>query len=467
MIIPFLSPLLVIMLFKFLFLVTVGKSLCVHFAPGTKQKDGSQAQKIEPEPNASEPDRFEGNEGDNKGFPRELSETELHKIVAEQPLDDPMNAFYDPYEPYRMSAFAYWRPITFPKEHANPPIPVGFLPLNAPPKSFPPDFFFHDDEARRIVLNEHAASFCPYLRKWREMHPMKPYPIGSNFLQNHPPIKFVPGTGYEIDLELAGLHFFSRKAEDEILKKAAREAEEIVSRPQSQTQSQSQSQSQAQTQTQAHSQSQSQTQQTIQGSVAEHDGPFEESSSEEENRESYRKRGKWLVNVLLQSIDFVQESRLDCRKFSSFLEIPPPPKFHLGAPLTCLEEVIFMMDELEDIYDPVESEDNIPEILNKPDHYRKILSAIAAGKMSTKKGKCPFGFKNPNKQKKSPPKKAQLSKTEIHKGTVPKWAKLKPGEEIFSSSEEAEDELIEKYRFSYTQVPFPSIQDTLKKYVSI
>lgn len=367
---------------------------------------------------------------------RELTDAELSKIVAEQPFDDPLNAFFDPFEPYRLSTFAYWHPITYPKEHVNPPLPAGFLPLNAPPKNFPTDFFFKDgeavqtDESRRIVLGEHAASFCPYLRRWREKHPLKPYPVESDFLQSHPPIKFVPGKGYEIDTELARLNALTRQAQEQILREAApvNPVDEAV---------------------------------ISSDSDAEDTSATEAKSAQRRKQKEHRKKRKksiWQLSVLLDVIEKVKKARPDCKKNSKFLDAQSETDYHFSSRPSCLEEVIFYMDELEDIHDPVDLDDGVPEIVNKIDYYRQILIDLDA--LNTNKReprKCPFGFKK---------KPDDVKACKIYQGTVPKWAELQAGETVYSSDDEAKM-IVSSYRFQYKQVPFPSIQDTLKKYVSI
>ena len=64
---------------------------------------------------------------------QEITESELIKIATENHIQDPLNSFYDPFEPYRIISYAYWRPITNPALHKNPQIPPNFIPPNAPP----------------------------------------------------------------------------------------------------------------------------------------------------------------------------------------------------------------------------------------------------------------------------------------------------------------------------------------------
>ena len=430
-----------------------GLVFSVTFAPGTKEEDGNQNEKSIK--TVAQGDSVDG------GLVRELSDTELRKIVAEQPLDDPLNAFYDPYEPYRLSTFAYWNPITFPKEHANPPLPAGFLPPNAPPKSFPSDFFFHDDEARRIVLGEHAAAFCPYLRRWRDKHPLKPYPVEADFLQRHPPIKFTPGKGYDIDMELARLNFLTRQAQEEILKKAEQEARSAENKEKYYNENDEGKKSKKPKQSSASQEQQPKAQQQNQ---KESTGGKVNKSIPTDKKKGGKKMTKkiiWELDVLMDMIERVRNSRSDCKKFDKFLEKPLPTPQYLSTPPDCLQEVIFFMDELEDIHDPISLEDDIPEINDKVEYYRHILIKLKELKTGKKKGKCPFGFKGG--------KDANAKSVKVYQGSIPNWAESKPGEKIYSSDddEDGEWDKIEKYRFAYKQVPFPSIQDTLKKYVSI
>lgn len=428
------------MTFLLIFLA-LGLVLCVSFAPGTKEGEDNSNNKTG-KINSS----ISGGENVDGSLVRELNDIELRKIVAEQPLDDPLNAFFDPYEPYRLSTFAYWHPITFPREHANPPLPAGFLPPNAPPKSFPSDFFFHDDEARRIVLGEHAAAFCPFLRRWREKHPLKPYPVEADFLQRHPPIKFTPGKGYDIDMELARLNYLTRQAQEEILKKAGQEAQSAEIK----AKHADDGKKPKNTKQTPKCQEPPKVKEEQKGST----GP----NGKKKNGKGKKKKSIWELKVLLDVIETVKRSRPDCSKHSKFLEKPQPSSPYLSAPPDCLQEVIFYMDELEDSHDPVELEDNIPEIVDKVEFYRHILIRLNEFKAGNKKGKCPFGFKAKNES---------TNPVKVYQGTIPKWAELKSGEEIFPSDDDPEWGKMEKYRFAYKQVPFPSIQDTLKKYVSI
>lgn len=440
-----------------LFLFAFGLVLSVTFAPGTKEGSDNMGD----ETNKSIPNTGIVQGGDGE-LERELTDAELRKIVAEQPLDDPLNAFYDPYEPYRLSTFAYWHPITFPKEHANPPLPVGFLPPNAPPKSFPSDFFFHDDDARRIVLGEHAAAFCPHLRRWREKHPLKPYPVEADFLKLHPPIKFTPGKGYEIDHELKKLNDLTRKAEEEIMKEAVmgKQSTEMKAKSDDGSKNNKKSKQEPLPQEQRPPKTEEvQNQPEIKEDANEKtSGP---KKKEEIKGGKKQKKKIWELKVLMDVIRKVMIARPDCRTYGKFLETPLPSVHYLSTPPDCLQEVVFYMDELEDIHNPVKIEDNIPEIVNKVELYRHVLVKLYEYKTGKQKGKgrCPFGFKSKNEVEENPVK--------IYKGTIPKWAALKPGEEIYTSDDDSKSERVEKYRFAYKQVPFPSIQDTLKKYVSI
>jgi hypothetical protein len=445
---------------NFLFIFAFGLVFSVSFAPGTKESQDDN-DNCNTKPISDTVNNESGVDGE---LERELTDAELRKIVAEQPLDDPLNAFYDPYEPYRLSTFAYWHPITFPKEHSNPPLPVGFLPPNAPPKSFPSDFFFRDDDAQRIVLGEHAASFCPFLRRWREKNPLKPYPIEADFLRRHVPIKFTPGKGYEIDHELKKINDLTRKAEEEIMKEAELENQsaqekvnndddegEKLNNPKQEPLSQEQKQpktEEPQKQPQANSMKEE-----VNGN----------SSPNAKIKKGKRKSRKvvWELNILMDVIRRVMNARPDCRNYAKFLERPLPTVHYLSTPPDCLQEVVFYMDELEDVHNPVKIEDNLPEIINKVEFYRHILVKLYEFKIGKKKkkGKCPFGFKSK--------KEAVNDSVKIYKGSIPKWAESKPGEEIYTSDADSKWENVDKYRFAYKQVPFPSIQDTLKKYVSI
>ena len=429
-------------MFYILFLFAFGLVLSVSFAPGTKEGTDNLDEKT----NKLISDPID-DQSVNGELVRELSDVELRKIVAEQPLDDPLNAFYDPYEPYRLSTFAYWHPITFPKEHANPPLPVGFLPPNAPPKSFPSDFFFHDDEARRIVLGEHSAAFCPYLRKWREKHPLKPYPVEADFIRRHPPIKFTPGKGYDIDQELKRINDLTRKAEEEIMKEAEMGKQSAQIKTKSDDEGEKlKKPKQQEPLSHAHVEIKEETN--------------KQKSSPKEGGKKNKKKVIWELNVLMEVIQRVKNTRPDCKNYSKFLETPLSSVHYLSTPPDCLQEVIFYMDELEDVNDPIDLEENLPEIVNKVEFYRHVLVKLYDFKKGKKKGKCPFGFKSKNNER------VEYS-VKIYQGSIPKWAELKPGEEIYPSDVDSKWENVEKYRFAYKQVPFPSIQDTLKKYVSI
>lgn len=443
----------------FLFFV-VGIVFCVSFAPGTKEEDDNLDDRTIKSISDAAYDQSVSGE-----LVRELSDVELRKIVAEQPLDDPLNAFYDPYEPYRLSTFAYWHPITFPKEHANPPLPVGFLPPNAPPKSLPSDFFFHDDEARRIVLGEHAAAFCPYLRKWREKHPLKPYPVEGDFIRRHPPIKFTPGKGYDIDHELKKINDLTRKAEEEIMKEAGmgKQSAETKAKSEDDGKNLKNPASHEQKFAKSGGEQQQKTHPEIKKEETSSSKEGEKSKSKNNNsnrNNNNKKKVIWELKVLMEVIQRVKNTRPDCKNYKNFLETPLYSVHYLSTPPDCLQEVIFFMDELEDINDPIYLEENVPEIINKVEFYRHVLVKLYEFRAGKKKGKCPFGFKSKNEAT------VEYS-VKIYKGSIPRWAELKPGEEIYSSDVDSKWENVEKYRFAYKQVPFPSIQDTLKKYVSI
>lgn len=389
---------------------------------------------------------FEGEDKRNADKDSELSDAELSKIVAEIPLDDPLNAFYDPYEPYRLSSFAYWHPITYPELHQNGPVPTGFIPPNAPPKSLPSDFFLHDDEARKLVLSEHAAAFCPYLRRWREKHPLKPYPVGPDFLQRHSPIKFVPGKGYEIDAELDQIMRLSQTIEEGVIN---RHVAKMSHKPAAEVDNVNKAGADA----------------NVTGPEAAE--PEQQFIEEEEEVEGHKKRANvknpfFELELLLKMIEEVKKVRPDCRKHTSFIDpIPTRNVYYTGLP-SCLHEAIFRMEEMEDIIVPADEDNHSPEIANKPEYFRQVLLRLNTGK-GFQKGKCPFGFGGSKKNEQMPP----LQVPNVYQGTIPEWAQLQPGEEIFSSGEDSEMEAAEKYLFSYKQVPFPSIQDTLKKYVSL
>ena len=416
----------------------------------------------------------EDNKNGDTGTSEEISDAELSKIVAEMPLDDPLNAFYDPYEPYRLLTFAYWRPITYPDEHKNPPLPTGFIPCNVPPKSFPADFFLHDDEAKELVQNEHAASFCPFLRRWRRKHPLKAYPVGPDFLQNHPAFKFIPGRGYEVDVELENIKRRSRSIEQGILNKAAKERKRKGNRAQQKSESD-------------------------RGQTLESDGrqkmdsedsqpPTSTNTNISTNRNKKRRDPYFDLKILLKIIDHVKKIRSDCQNDFSFTEPLPSKSVSFRARANCLHEVIIRMEEKEDMHSHVDRSGNFPEIANKYEYFRQILLKMNNGKGLKKGEKCPFGF---GTFKNSEETHLSAASLKVYRGAIPDWAKLKPGEEIFSLSNDSEkekDDEKEKYSnhnnninnnnnnnhnhknqylFSYKQVPFPSIQDTLKKYVGL
>lgn len=401
----------------------------------------------------------------------ELSDIELRKIVAEKPLDDPLNAFYDPFEPYRLSTFAYWHPITFPKDHANPPIPAGFLPPTAPPKSFPDDFFFHDEEFRRIVLGEHAAAFCPFMRKWREKHPLKAYPgYSSDFIERHPPIKFTHLKGYEIDWELERLNVLTRQAQNKILQEAEAQDSNKIKETDKNVSSKLENKINLKKSFVENSNSKKQKTKPVYGKV----------------KKQKKTRAQWEFEILLEAIETVRkgETRPDCKSFSKFTspsESAPNSNFNfIHTPPTCLQEAIFHMEELEDLYDPIELEDNIPEPVNKDkvEHYRQILVQYdSAINSKSSGGKCPFSASQKSADNNNNKEHENETTNKVYQGTVPKWAQLVTGENLFSSEHEEDAQESEtrakqpkrpeKYRFAYKSVPFPSIQKTLKKYVSL
>ena len=409
---------------------------------------------------------------------KEITESELLRIAAEDHIQDPLNSFYDPFEPYRIISYAYWRPITNPALHKNPQIPPNFIPPNAPPQSLPSDFFFQDSVARKLVLEEHAAAFCPFLRRWRESNPLKPYPIEKEFTKNHPPIKFTPGKGYEIDTELDWLNILSRRATDDLARKfilnsvAARTA--IAKAAEAQT-----------------------------PAAAPEAVPVKDSQNSKKtdikkdniktqpavNKKKSKTRTE--LDVLLSKIEDVKRRRLDCRKLENFMDIPPPMGMFIYSPPNCLQEVVFLMEEHEDRNNPIGRESKSPEIVDKVEHFRQVLiklNAISESKGSAfdrmlrkHGGKCPFGFKSHkntknNKSKQVPKSKEKDKETvklsnagaiKVYQGTVPKFAELEEGETVFPSDSDTEFENVTKYVFPYKLVPFPSIQNTLKKYVSI
>lgn len=401
----------------------------------------------------------------------EITEADLLRIVSETPLQDPLNSFYDPFEPYRIITYAYHKPITNPALHKNPPLPPGFLPQNAPPKSLPTDFFFEDSSFRHIVLEEHAAAFCPFLRRWRDRNPLRTYPIGPNFSEVHPPIKFTPGKGYEVDAELDYLNFRSRQAAHEFTKKITLKAALAA-----------QSSSQ---------QTENTTIYPVNCSKNDSNDPKSSNSAvkvktvKPEETKKQKKKSKHLeeLDVLLSKINEVITSRPECRNLEAFVSIPDYD-LRVTSPPSCLEEVIFLLEEHEDRANPVSRESNLPDIVDKLEHYRKVLkdlNEIEALNFGTAKrsGKCPFGFssisgiklksksKGSNKKRNDQIVKDQISRMKTFTGTVPKFAKLNEGETLFPTDSDSEFENVTKYVFPYKSVPFPSIQDTLKKYVSI
>lgn len=379
----------------------------------------------------------------------EITEAELLKIASEDHIQDPLNSFYDPFEPYRIITYAYWNPITNPALHKNPQLPPNFLPPNAPPKSLPADFFFQDTAARQIVLEEHAAAFCPFLRRWRESNPIKPFPVGLRFSDTHPAIKFTPGVGYDIDTELEMLNIVSRQATDEFARKL--ELDSVARMMEAEAEAR----------------------------AANPEAFVEEPSSPVNPQNESRPVGKVKepkriadLDILLSKIEEVKGNRSDCRKLENFIAPPAPLNMNIDYPSSCLQEVIFLLEEHEDRTSPIGRESNIPEIVDKVEHFRQILlkRASSVGASDQSKGKkCPFGFKSPKKPVPEPKPLFVPVKTKktFYKGTVPKFAQLNEGEELFPSQSESEFENVTKYLFSYKLVPFPSIQNTLKKYVSI
>lgn len=413
----------------------------------------------------------------------DFNDAELGRIVVEIPLDDPMNAFYDPQEPYRLSNYAYWRPITYPEVHENPPLPTGFIPPNAPPRSLPSDFF-NDDEARKLVLSEHGASFCPYLRRWREKHPLKPYQLGPDFMQRHPPIKFISGKGYEIDFELDHIKKLSQTIEEEVLddyatklyygeispnplpipsEKNALNVPNVPNMPPTDAATN-----------------------TVPGSGPDLSSAGQTALNEippeiSEERKPMRKNPYGELGFLLKIVGEVQNVRMDCRNMTDFTKPIVAENVYYSYPPSCLLEVVLRMEEIEDIHDASDDERDSPEIADKPEYFRQILLRVGDEKDFDLK-KCPFGFGNSkSKKKKKESEKSAISKPQnphkqikssnfpkIYKGKIPEWAKLNPGERIFSTEEEDSDgAYAEKYLFPYTPVPLPSIQKTLKKYVGL
>lgn len=374
---------------------------------------------------------------------RDLTDSDLRRIVSEQAIDDPLNGFYDPFEAYRLSTYAYFNPITFPLEHDNPPIPVGFLPPNAPPKSLPSDFFFFNDDSHRIVLGEHAASFCPYIRRWREKHPLRPYPVEENFLDRHPPIKFDPSVGYTIDIEQCPLNSIFRKAEEELFEKYAYEMEQEI----------------------------------LESGIVD----FEDTDSQVPAKSDKASDLKALRSPFFKWKKFMEivrglmKKRSDCSTLKKFTE----PVVYFGmygsSPLTCMQEAIILLDKWEDDNLEITIEEEIPEFVDKAEKYRQIL--LLKSRKAKKEGKCPFNYFNSSHDSKdkdhhnskTKTKKGDTSylpsrPTRLFKNSLPKWLELGPGERLFSSEEEPEPDT---YRFLYKQVSFPSIQKTLRKFACI
>ncbi len=396
----------------------------VKFAQGTKQPE------------------LETGSKKNQPLPlnRELSEAELRKIVAERPEDDPLNAFYDPFEPYRLSTYAYWHPITEAHRHANPLLPSGFLPAFAPPTGFPSDFFHDDEGARKLVLEEHAASFCPFLRRWREGHPLRPYPLSPDFILKHPPIKFVPGTGYQVDTELNHLTLLYRSIRRAKSDKGDREKDkedkgdrEKDKEDKGDSDSTSDSDSNDSSDCSTDSASASDYSNVSSISFA-----FELKRAIEGVKRRHKKSGS---HRCLRDENFVQQKTA---KMGGLL----------GESISCLEEAIFMVELEEDLISPVEREEN-PELIDKFTFYLNLLGCNSSNSRQSKTATS----KHSNSS--VPAKVKEVS----YRGRVPEWAKPVSGEELYSDTEQVL--LPETYHFPYSSVPLPSIQNTLQKFVNI
>lgn len=416
-----------IILFHFLAQLALGKR-AVQFAQGTKEAlENDQQQQQQPQQN-------------NEDCPPELSDAELRKIVAERPEDDPLNAFYDPFEPYRLSTYAYWHPITDPQKHTNPLLPSGFLPPFAPPKSLPNDFFHdNDEEARKLVLEEHAAAFCPFLRRWREEHPLKPYPIGPDFMKRHPPIKFVSGTGYKLDTELARLNSLF----EELRAKRLKEMQTTrMSTKKDQVKSKD-----------IDNDSESEKFSSLSDSS--------EASCSTDTDDALQEKALKRIKTAMAQVKRAHKSRgsKQCSKDSDFVSSSAISVDRLDS-ISCLEEAIFTADLEEDLIAPVERDESVAELNDKFEFFRELLlkhfGAEGKGKSQTR-----HLSRAENDSKRIKEARKEIS----YRGSVPDWARPEAGEELYSSDEEVD--LPETYCFPYSPVPLPSIQSTLQKFVNI
>ena len=131
-----------------------------------------------------------------------------------------------------------------------------------------------------------------------------------------------------------------------------------------------------------------------------------------------------------------------------------PPKepidFRLDAPLTCLEEAIFLMEKREDMMPKLAGKR--VEIVDKKTHFLRLLREHLESK-------------NNAKNKSGSPMHDSQEKISYFRGTIPEWAIPESDEELYSSTEEVK--LPEKYSFAYKSVPLPSIQNTLQKFVNL
>lgn len=330
----------------------------------------------------------------------DLSDNELTQLVEETPESDPLNSFYDPHESYRLNTYAYWKPITIPSEHANPALPPGFLPLNAPPHSLPDDFY-HEEESRFLAMTEHAASMCPYIRRWRELNPLRPYPVGPDFATRHAPIKFVPGRGYEIDKELAELNAALR---DSFKQNGAEEAKPT-------------------------------------GTTELRAGTGTRSL----------KLLKWQVQVLIKAVMLVQKRRpRECSKLSDFVgpaAAKPAASSALMTDKTCFQEAIYELEMVEDVKIPVGLFNDHPEPADKVLFYGPLLTKLLQLRLSE-------GRPHPLPRK---PKDAEKARPRQRRASseIPAWAQLEAGERLMYLSGD-EQAWPERYLFPYTAVSLPS-----------
>lgn len=135
----------------------------------------------------------------------------------------------------------------------------------------------------------------------------------------------------------------------------------------------------------------------------------------------------------------------------------------LDSPISCLQEAIFVMELEEDSVSG--KEDCIPDIRDKVVFYQALLLAKHR-KQDALLRLAQAGISQRARRLKSA---ATTSRDISYRGTVPEWAKPRPGEPPLYSSDDAADtvRLPKAYRFSYSPVPLPSIQNTLQKFVNI